>query len=129
MIRPPRTPKEKLAKKVFDGIEPFTITVNRGVDAMWISVAFVQGVIGCNSDKCLEVLQVMTNGAMIIGPEMAVEEFFKQAEEEGYEYPDFVKPVMLLALTHVMKSKGKTEEMLNEIIKEEEENEETSSDE
>lgn len=111
-------PKEQLAVDVFKDIKPFTITVNDGTDAMFLSMALMRQITGSNK-LADEALKLIATHAGIEGAEKAADSFFAQARKANLDFPAFVQPVLVLMFSHIIENKDKIKAM----IKKQEDNE------
>lgn len=111
MIKPPKDDSEQLAMDAFKGLQPFTITINKPGDAMWLSMAMMNQMTG-NKNLTDEALKLIIRHAKLVGAEAAVQEFFDQADEADISYPDFLKPVLLIMFTHMFENKEKIRKMV-----------------
>lgn len=99
-------PKEDAAVKIFEDIKPFTITVNNGMDAMFLSAALMTEMTGSQEVGKLAMKTVAAHcGTM--GVEEAVKEMLAAAFESGMEYPEFLQPLLILMFSHMVERKFK----------------------
>lgn len=112
MINPPKDDNEQLAMDAFDGLQPFTITITKAEDAMFLSLALLTEMTG-DKDLTQHTMKLMVNHAKLAGVDNAVDHFFEQAKSENISYPDFLNPVMKIMLSHIFKNR----ERIGELVK------------
>lgn len=105
------TTNEKAAIKIFEDIKPFTITVNNGMDAMFLSAALMTEMTGSQEVGKLAMKTVAAHcGTM--GVDEAVKEMLAAAFESGLDYPEFLQPLLILMFNHMVENKIKVGETL-----------------
>lgn len=104
---------EQLALKVFEGLNPFTITVNNGADAMYLSLALLTAMTG-DPKTTQEAMKLLIQHSKLKSADEAVAHFFEQADEAGLDYPEFTKPIMTIMITHMLDNKDKIKELIEE---------------
>lgn len=105
------TENDLLALKVFEGLKPFTITVNNGADAMYLSLALLNNMTG-NPELTNGALRLLIQHSKLIGVDVAIAEFFKEADERNITYPEFIKPILTLMINHMFDNKEKIRELV-----------------
>lgn len=108
---------ENIAQQAFAGIKPFTITINNGDDAMFLALALMVEMCG---DRTIANLAMRTciHRAKEVGIEPAVNEMFDMAKQAELEYPEFLKPVLNLMITHMFDNKDRIAELIKKHDKE-----------
>lgn len=101
-----------LALKVFEGLKPFTITVNNGADAMYLSMALMNSMTG-NQEVTNEAMKMMIRHARADGVQAAIDLYFNMADKAGMNFPEFIKPIMTLMVTHMFENKDKIKELID----------------
>jgi hypothetical protein len=112
MIQPPRDNNEQLAMDAFQGLQPFTITINRADDAMFLSLTLLGEMTG-DKDLTNEAMKLIINHARFVGVDKAVDHFFEQAESENISYPDFLKPVLKIMVFHIFEHKERIGKLID----------------
>lgn len=105
------TTKEKAAIKIFENIKPFTITINNGMDAMFLSAALMTEMTGSQEVGKL-AMQTVAAQCGTMGVEEAVKEMLATALESGLDYPEFLQPLLILMFNHMVENKIKTDGLL-----------------
>lgn len=100
------TTNEKAAIKIFEDIKPFTITVNNGMDAMFLSAALMTEMTGSQEVGKL-AMQTVAADCGTMGVEEAVKKMLATALESGLEYPEFLEPILILMFRHMVERKFK----------------------
>lgn len=94
---------------MFSDMPPFSIVVNNGHDAAWISSAMMQYLTGGDGEAAERALKMIITRCKQLGVEKGVTEFFDVANKEKIIYPAFIKPVLILMIGHALE-KYKEEE-------------------
>lgn len=102
---------DQFALKVFEGLKPFTITVNNGADAMYLSMALINSMTG-SPEMSNSAMRMLIEHSKLKGINEAVAHFFEQADECEIDYPEFIKPIMILMITHILENKDKIKELV-----------------
>lgn len=102
---------DRLALKVFEGLKPFTITVNNGADAMYLSLALLNQMTG-DVERTNTAMRMLVAHAKLVGVEEAVRHFFDKAKECDLAHPEFIKPIIILMLNHMFENKDKIKELV-----------------
>lgn len=87
---------------MFDDMEPFTITINKGHDAAWFSSAMFSYLTGGNDKLSERGFILLVKAAKEHGVEQGVNMFFDSAVEEDLKFPAFMKPVFIHMLKHAL---------------------------
>ena len=95
---------------MFNGLQPFNITVNNGRDASWISSAMMLYLCAGNSDKAYQGLRTMILMARKHGVEAGVTRFFEQSNAKNISFPAFIKPVFIHMTAHALEHYRKQKE-------------------
>lgn len=103
--------QEDVAHQAFAGIKPFTITINNGDDAMFLALALMVEMCGDRAIANLSMITVI-NRAKVIGIEKAVNEMFDAASGSDLEYPEFLRPVLILMVQHMFDNKDRIKALL-----------------
>lgn len=119
MINPPKDENERLAMDAFQGLQPFTITITKADDAMFLSLAVLTQMTG-DPELTNEAMKLIVNHAKLVGVDKAVDHFFEQANAGEISYPDFLKPVLKIMFTHIFENKEKIRELVEKAKEKEE---------
>ncbi|HEU0069617.1 MAG TPA: hypothetical protein VFQ26_10245 [Nitrospiraceae bacterium] len=92
---------DKESAAVFEGIQPFTITVSDPVDVLFLAEALLKKM-GCPDKRLHETLMLMARMAKTYGVEKGMNKFFYRAVEHGLIYPAFMKPIFIHMFTHIV---------------------------
>jgi len=100
--KPELTEEENLTLEAFKDLSPFTITVIKPEDALFLSTALLRFVCNGNEKISNKMLMGMANLAQSVGVESAVSECFDIGKDEGHEFPEFIKPIFIHMLGHII---------------------------
>jgi hypothetical protein len=114
-------PEEQLAMDVFKDLKPFTITINSGEDAMFLSMALMRQIAG-SKELADESLHLMAKQSSMLGAEEAISVFCQQANEAGLKFPAFIKPLLTLMFSHIMENREKILDLLNQMKEKDQKN-------
>jgi len=84
---------------MFDDLQPFSIVINNGKDAAWISSAMLQWMSGGDRKRAEDAMSLMYEASARLGAEEGVRSFFNEGKKQGKDFPKFLQPV----ITHMMK--------------------------
>jgi hypothetical protein len=105
------TDNDKLAMAVFKDLNPFTITVTNGADAMYLSLALLNQMTG-DVEQTHSAMRLIVQHAKLTGVETAINHFFNQANECDIAYPEFIKPILTLMINHMFDNKEAIHELV-----------------
>ena len=108
MNRPSNNKKEideynQQVADMFKDLPPFTITVNDGHDAAWISSAMLAWLAGSDNDLSEKFMQAMIGLAKKHGVEKGITMFIEEGSRHGHKFPKFLTPVFIHMFKHVIK--------------------------
>lgn len=109
MNRDAKTYNDSVAD-MFKDLPPFTLTINNGFDAAWISSAMLAWMAGCEHDLAKEAMAVIIAGAEKHGVEKGVSMFFDEGAGRGNRFPKCMKPLFIHMVEHVMKKYNEQKE-------------------
>lgn len=88
--------------EMFKDLPPFTIVVNDGYDAAFISSAMLGWFAG-DEELGHRSLETMCVAALSLGVEQGVSLFFDEAAKQGHRFPKCMKPIFIHMVGHVMR--------------------------
>lgn len=108
MNRDAKTYNDSVAD-MFKDLPPFTITVNNGFDAAWISSAMLTWLTGDN-EAAKDSLKLMFQAAEKFGAEESVSMFFNEGIKLGHRFPKCMKPLFIHMVGHALKKYNEQKE-------------------
>ena len=93
--------KDKLNRKLFDGLPPFTLVITKPHDAQLICEALMLKLAHGDKEASFSAMRSLNAAVRTMGPEEGVRQFFDEGIKRNYDFPTFIKPLFIHVYSHI----------------------------